>query len=200
MYLLMDQRILDIAARNQEKARRIVAELDIEGIWESVGAEPDLVGSLRTGLLVKHRDIDFHIYSPELDLSIGFSAMAQLSRKPGIERMEFANLIHTPEQCVEWHAWYRDSEGDLWQIDMIHILKGSRYDGYFERVADRISAALTPEIRGAIILLKYQTPDTDKIPGIAYYQAVMRDGVRDYDAFRRWLEANPVDGVIEWMP
>ncbi len=30
---------------------------------------------------------------------------------------------------------------------MIHIQEGSRYDGYFERVAERISAVLTDEMR-----------------------------------------------------
>ncbi len=45
-----------------------------------------------------------------------------------------------------------------WQIDMIHILKGSRYDGYFERVAERIATVLTPETRNTILQLKYETP------------------------------------------
>ena len=45
-------------------------------------------------------------------------------------------------------------EGELWQMDMIHIQEGSRYDGYFERVAERISAVLTDEMRLAILKLK----------------------------------------------
>lgn len=39
--------------------------------------------------------------------------------------------------------------------------EGSRYDGYFERVAERISAVLTDEMRLAILKLKYETPDTE---------------------------------------
>ena len=45
-------------------------------------------------------------------------------------------------------------EGELWQMDMIHIQEGSRYDGYFERVAERISAVLTDEMRLAIPEIK----------------------------------------------
>lgn len=85
-------------------------------------------------------------------------------------------------------------------MDMIHIEKGSRYDGYFEEVARRISAALTDETREAILRLKWETPDTEKIAGIEYYMAVLRDGIRSYPDFVRWREAHPLTGVAEWMP
>lgn len=71
-------------------------------------------------------------------------------------------MLATEERCLEWHAWYEDQEGELWQLDMIHIEKGSRYDGYFEEVARRISAALTDETREAILRLKWETLDTEK--------------------------------------
>lgn len=93
----------------------------------------NLVGSLRTGLLMKHRDIDFHIYSSALNLTDSFQAMARLAENPSIKRIECANLLHTAEACIEWHAWYQNEENELWQMDMIHIREGSRYDGYFER-------------------------------------------------------------------
>ena len=63
-------------------------------------------------------------------------------------------------------------------MDMIHIREGSRYDGYFEKVAQRISEIMTDEIRETILRLKYETPETEKIIGVEYYQAVLRDGVR----------------------
>ena len=83
---------------------------------------------------------------------------------------------------------------------MIHIRKGSRYDGYFEHVAERISAVLTEETRNTILQLKYETPETEKIMGVEYYQAVLQDGVRDYAEFKAWREAHPVTGVLEWIP
>lgn len=76
----------------------------------------------------------------------------------------------------------------------------SRYDGYFEEVARRISAALTDETREAILRLKWETLDTEKIAGIEYYMAVLRDGIRSYPDFVRWREAHPLTGVAEWMP
>ena len=49
--------ILDLARRNQQKARKIIEDTKIIPIWESIGARVNLVGSLSTGLLMKHLDI-----------------------------------------------------------------------------------------------------------------------------------------------
>ena len=178
--------ILELAKRNQQKAWEIIEDTRIVRIWEGIGAKVNLVGSLRTGLLMKHRDIDFHIYTSPLDLSASFRAMAELAENTSVKKIEYTNLLHTAEACIEWHAWYKDMEGELWQMDMIHIQEGSRYDGYFERVAERISAVLTDEMRLAILKLKYETPDTEKIMGVEYYQAVIQDGVRSYPEFEEW--------------
>ena len=192
--------ILDIARLNQQKAWKIVENSGIIQAWESIGAEVNLVGSLRTGLLMKHRDIDFHIYSSSLSLPGSFQAMAKLAENPFIRKIECVNLLHTIEECVEWHAWYQEPDDELWQIDMIHIRKGSRYDGYFEKMAERITAVLTDETRQAILKLKYETPDTVKIMGVEYYQAVIQDGVRTYAELEDWKKQHPVTGVIEWIP
>ena len=192
--------ILELAKRNQQKAWEIIEDTRIVRIWEGIGAKVNLVGSLRTGLLMKHRDIDFHIYTSPLDLSASFRAMAELAENTSIKRIEYTNLLHTAEACIEWHAWYKDMEGELWQMDMIHIQEGSRYDGYFERVAERISAVLTDEMRLAILKLKYETPDTEKIMGVEYYQAVIQDGVRSYPEFEEWRRLHPAVGVVEWVP
>mgnify|MGYP003264545273 FL=1 len=192
--------ILELAKRNQQKAWEIIEDTRIVRIWEGMGAKVNLVGSLRTGLLMKHRDIDFHIYTSPLDLSASFRAMAELAENTSVKKIEYTNLLHTEEACIEWHAWYQDMEGELWQMDMIHIQEGSRYDGYFERVAERISAVLTDEMRLAILKLKYETPDTEKIMGVEYYQAVIQDGVRSYPEFEEWRRLHPAVGVVEWVP
>ena len=192
--------ILELAKRNQQKAWEIIEDTRIVRIWEGIGAKVNLVGSLRTGLLMKHRDIDFHIYTSPLDLSASFRAMAELAKNTSVKKIECVNLLYTVEACVEWHAWYQDMVGELWQIDMIHIREGSRYDGYFERVAERISAVMTDEMKLAILTLKNETPDMEKIMGVEYYQAVIRDGVRSYPEFEEWRRFHPVTGVVEWIP
>ena len=192
--------LLALAAENQRRARAVLAELQAEAAWRSAGATPHLVGSLRTGLLMTHRDIDLHIYSPVLSPEGSFAAMARIARNPRIRRIEYANLLDAEDRCIEWHAQYADTEGDLWQIDMIHMSVGSPWEGYFERVADRISAVLTDETRRAVLQIKYDTPDEVKIMGIEYYRAVLGDGVRTYAEFEAWRAANPVEGILEWMP
>ena len=189
-----------IADRNRRRAWQVVDELNLAKIWEAAGARVNSVGSLATGLLAKHLDIDFHIYSSPLRVADSFAAMARLAENPRIRRIEYGNLLDAQDQCLEWHAWYADADERLWQIDMIHMPRGSAWDGYFERVADRISAVLTDETRRAVLQIKYDTPDEVKIMGIEYYQAVLRDGVRTYAEFEAWRAANPVEGILEWMP
>lgn len=192
--------IIEIAQRNQQKAREIIKATNIISIWEGVGAKINLVGSLSTGLLMKHKDIDFHIYSSPLILTDSFRAMAALAENPSIKKIECTNLLHTVEACVEWHAWYQDEDNELWQMDMIHIQGGSRYDGYFEKVAERISQVMTHEMREAILRLKYETPEEEKILGVEYYRAVIEGGVRSYAELEEWRRRHPATGVVEWMP
>lgn len=192
--------ILDLAIWNQRRAWAVVENTRVIPIWESIGAQVNLVGSLRTGLLMKHRDIDFHIYTSPFSLSDSFQAMMKLAENKSVIKIEHVNSLDTEEACMEWHAWYRDEENELWQIDMIHILKESRYDGYFEKFADRLSAVLTDETKLAILRLKYETPETEKIMGVEYYQAVVRDGIRTYADFMAWRQQHPTTGIVEWMP
>lgn len=194
------EKIIELATQNQEKAWNIIKELNIIDIWQSVGTEINLVGSMKTGLLVKNKDIDFHIYSSPISLTDSFRAITEIAKNSKIKRIEYTNLIDTEEHCIEWHAWYQDNKDEMWQIDMIHILKGSTYDGYFEKVSDRISAVLTKEMKQTILKLKYDTPDTEKTPGIAYYQAVIRDGITNYSDFKNWLKEQNFNGIIEWIP
>lgn len=196
----MKPTFLEEAAHNQICAYDIIAETDVIKIWQSVGAEPNLVGSLAMGLLMNHLDIDFHIYSSPLLVEYSFMAMGKLAKNPRIKKIECQNLLNTKEECIEWHAQYEDEQQRLWQIDMIHIVKGSFYDGYFERMAERIKSTLTEETRQTILKLKYLTPESEHAKGIEYYQAVLRDGITDYNDFAQWRKKNPISGIVEWIP
>lgn len=193
--------ILALATANQRRAHEILAELELREAWQAVGARAEVVGSLRSRLLCRHLDIDLHVYTPApLRVAGSFAAVARIAEKPGIRRVEYGNLLDEEDCCLEWHAQYADREGRLWQIDMIHMTEDSPWAGYFERVADRISAVQTPETRETILRLKYETPDTEKIPGIAYYRAVLEGGVRSYAAFEAWRKEHPVEGIVSWIP
>ncbi|HJA96210.1 MAG TPA: nucleotidyltransferase domain-containing protein [Candidatus Alistipes faecavium] len=195
------QEILTLAAANQRRAGEILDELRMRELWQEAGARAEVVGSLRSGLLCRHLDIDLHVYTPApLRVEESFAVMARIARNPRIRRIEYANLLDAEDCCLEWHAQYEDRDGRVWQIDMIHMEEGSPWAGYFERVADRIAAVLTAETREAILRLKYETPAGEKIPGIVYYRAVLEGGVRDAAAFENWLENHPAEGIMKWIP
>ena len=188
-----------IAQNNFEKALLVIEKSNVRQAWESIGATVNQVGSTAMGLLMKHRDIDFHIYTDELNVSESFKVIQKLCANPSVTRMEYRNLADTAEACLEFHIWFM-LENEEWQIDMIQILKGSQFDGYFENVAARIKAVLTPETRRTILELKYHTPDDEHIMGIEYYQAVIADNVKTYPEFIQWRSEHPVTGIVTWCP
>lgn len=196
----MEIDILKLAAENQQRARDVIEQSRVVEIWQKHGAVINQVGSVANGLLMKHRDIDFHIYTAELKISESFAAMAELAENPRIKKVTYANLLDCEDGCLEWHAWYEDDYGDLWQLDLMHIIKGSKYDGFFEHIANRIKETITPEEKEAVLRLKYETPDDIKIAGIEYYKAVMFGGIRDFSSFMKWREENPLTGIEEWIP
>lgn len=192
--------IFEMAETIQKRAWKIIEDTDIIKIWSSIGATINLVGSLKTGLLIKNQDIDFHIYTNPFKLSDSFLAVARLAENKRIRTVHYTNLLEAEDQCLEWHATYEGQDGDLWKIDMIHILNESPYAGYFEKVAERISAVLTPETREAILRIKYSIPEDKKVMGILVYRAVIESGVRDMDVFWQWLEQHQDEGIVNWIP
>ena len=124
--------------------------------------------------------------------------MAQIAQNPQARRIEFVNLADTEECCFEWHIWFDDNNGTLWQIDIIQIKRGTKYDGYFEKQAEEIKAAMSEEMRQTIIRLKFETPDNFKIAGIEYYKAVIQDGITNFDDFLKWRKSHNFEGIITW--
>nr|WP_321466645.1 hypothetical protein [uncultured Desulfobulbus sp.] len=192
--------VLEIAESMQKNAWEIIKDTNVIEIWSSIGATINLVGSLKMGLLINNRDIDFHIYTTPFKLSDSFSAISKLAENKRIKTINYGNLLEAEDKCVEWHAFYESRDGHTWQIDMIHILNESPYVGYFEKVAERISAVLTPEIRANILKIKNSIPIEKKVMGIIVYKAVIEDGIQDIDSFWHWKEENPNEGIITWMP
>ena len=79
-------KIIEIANNNQKKAFNIIEELDIENAFKNIGARINLVGSLKMGLLMKNKDIDFHVYTPELNIEKSFLAVSKISSNIKIEK------------------------------------------------------------------------------------------------------------------
>ena len=73
--------IIELAEQNQQNAWKLLDETGIIPAWERIGATVHLVGSLKSGLLMKSRDIDLHIYTGKLDITESFSVMQELAER-----------------------------------------------------------------------------------------------------------------------
>lgn len=194
------ENIFKISEKNHNIAWEIIDDTDIFNLWNSEGARVNIVGSLITGLMMKHRDIDLHIYSKNISMEKAENVMKKLAAHKNVKTTTIVDLTDTEEKCLECHAIYTDNENQNWQLDMIYIEEGSRYDGYFEHVSERIKQVLTPKTRETILKLKYETPDDMKIPGIEYYKAVIEDGITTFHDFLKWRNSQNHSGIIEWCP
>lgn len=194
----MKSKYIEQSEKQQQIALKIIKALNIVKRWENIGARVNQVGSVKLGLLAKHRDIDFHIYTDKLDIKQSFAVISELCANPTVKKCEFMNLADTDEKCFEWHIWYEDEEKSLWQIDMIQIKSKTFYDGYFENVAEQILSKMTEAQKETILKLKYETPENVKISGIEYYKAVIQNGCETYEDLLQWRKNHPSNGIIEW--
>jgi hypothetical protein len=191
--------ITEYANQLQQTAQDIIEQSQLVQLWEAIGAEVHIVGSFKTGLLI-HKDIDIHIYTGNISISDSFSVMAKLTGRLNLSDIQFRNLIETEEECIEWHALFQDKNSDTWKLDIIHIRKGSAYDGAVEKVTDAIKEKLTPEIRETILQIKYDMPKEEIIPGIEVYHAVFDGKVKTYGELLQWRKTNPLTDSLAWMP
>lgn len=192
--------LLTLSAAQQARAEEIVRELRLRECWGSVGARVNLVGSVAMGLALGKRDIDLHVYTDPFVVADSFAAVGRIAADPRVKSVQYANLMAEEDRCLEWHAQCEIAPGETWKLDMIHIAPDSRYVGFFERVAVRISVVLNEEMRLAILGIKRELGEARDIPGIEIYQAVLEGGVRDAAGLRVWRERHPPRGINCWMP
>lgn len=188
-----------LAQQNQVRAYEVLKSTRLVELWSENGCIVNLVGSLPMRLLVKHLDIDMHVYSSRVTEESSFAIVAQIAKNPSVREISCINGLHTDEHCVAWHIKYEHGES-VWQIDIIHIESGTEYDGFFERMVSKINESLTPLQRDTILRLKYETPEDEEIHGVEYYQAVMEHGVRTLEELREWVKMHRKSGGTYWMP
>lgn len=195
----MKEEIIDRAAQCRQRAQRVLEESGIAEVWREAGCRVNLVGSLRMELLASHRDIDLHVYSKNITAESSFAIAAKIAVNQNVTEIRCINGLHTDEHCVAWHIFY-NFEGEIWQFDVIHIEEGTRFDGYFERMADRIVGVMTPEQRETILCLKFETPQGCDWYGVEYYEAVIADGVSSIDEMKSWVEEHRKKPPYYWIP
>ncbi len=189
-----------LSAANSQRANDVLTQSGIIDVLEKEGCTVNLVGSLRMGLLARHRDIDLHVYSSNITIESSFAVMAKLAADTKVTEIRCINGLHTDERCIAWHLKYAADTDDLWQIDIIHIEKGSKYDGYFEHMADRICSVMTSSQRETILRLKFDTPASCDWHGVEYYEAVIADGVTTINEMEQWVSRHRNKTPYYWIP
>ena len=182
-----------------QQAEKLLHDLRIVEMWESIGAEVRTVGSFRSNLMID-KDIDLHVYTKELDAAKTFQALAPFLGDSRVIKCKYINGKETDEHCLEWHIALKYFSDDIWTLDMIQILAGSALDGFFEETTDAIIRALTPETRLTILKLKKAAPAGNYICGIEFYKAVLQDHVTTWGEFTKWRENNPLESMMDWRP
>lgn len=191
--------IRELALANQQRAKKVLQESGIVEIWKRYGCRVNLIGSLRMGLLASHRDIDLHVYSKNITEESSFAIAAVIAKDPNVTEIKCINGLHTVEHCIAWHIFYK-YEDEIWQLDIIHIEEGTEFDGYFERMADRIMEVMTSDQKDIILRLKFETPAYKDYHGVEYYEAVIADGITDMSDFEKWIVGHRKKTVYYWIP
>ena len=184
----------------KQSAIDVLKNLNIENCCRNIGIEINVIGSLKSDLMLNHRDIDLHLYSDAPLIEKSFSLMTKIAKHKGVKEIQSKNLLDTKEECIEWHLLFEDKDQNSWKLDIIHIRKGSYYDGYFEKITEKIIKKLSPETKNAILEIKYRLGKESSVPGIQIYQAVLEYGITDYSDFMEWQKKNSSSNIIDWMP
>ena len=116
--------------------------------------------------------------------------------------MNFRNQLDDPEDPgLYWYIQYHDDLGQDWLIDTWLVSRNGPLAYHTDRFADAMCGRLNDELRSRILEIKYESHCNNlRSRGIDVYKAVLRDGVKTYGEFEKWLEKNPTDGLECWMP
>jgi len=182
------------------RAERVLRESGMLEIWESLGAKIRSVGSFRTDLMMKDRDIDLHVYTGTPDPEQVWKAVTPLLASGKVRKLAYADNSHTDEHCLEWHWLLSGSCGENWTFDVIQILAGSAFDGFFEDVAEALLDVLTPESRRKILELKAAEPEGSNICGMEFCRAVLEGHVAGWEEFLAWRRSVPPETLPDWRP
>lgn len=199
-HIMTEHEYLDeLSSAKQKRAIEVLKASGIAEIWKQSGCRVNIVGSLRNGLLISHNDIDMHVYSSNITAEKSFAIAAKISMLSGVKEISCINGLNTDEVCISWHVKYHHESED-WKFDIIHIEEGSKYDGYFEKVADKIRELATDEQKDIILRMKLELSDDKNIIGADFYEAVIADDVKTIPELKEWVKVHRSKTPYYWMP
>lgn len=195
-----DGDVLARAERLRSAAASVVRHLGLMERLAELG-RPVPVGAMAYDVMTRP-DIDIEVYSASPGILASFAVMARIAEIPGVRRIRFANALDEPDQGLYWGIRYRAPDADApmeWSVD-IWLLPDDHPGPKASDLVAPMQAAMTPEIRLAIVCLKAQLADRTDVHGIDIYRAVIDGHVRSVDAFDRWFEVHRQPELTFWRP
>lgn len=194
----MDDILIEHSKRLKIEALHVVENLNLISLWKEVGGDPYLVGALAYDLALSP-DIDMEIFCDIPRIDDGFKILNACAHQPGCRAARFRNAMDGPDQGYYWQIRYQQPNGRLWKIDMWSVQLDHPGPTSRDMIAP-IQQALDREKRQTILTLKHAASDDPNVtcPSIFLYQAVLADGVRNYDDLLDWIYSHNVEGINDW--
>ena len=191
---MTDTELLKRANDLQKEARRVLEDLSLFERIRKI-ADPELVGSAKTGLMIMP-DIDIHAWMQHPDLARVSALMPEFAQLPTIQMVHFNNYRelrrdHRKDRISFPHAYYLgirsiEPSGE-WKIDMWFGERGSIGDYDDSELGD-----ISEEERLSILRLKEAWHEgkgyRDGVISTDFYKAVIQHGVRDIPGFESYLK------------
>jgi hypothetical protein len=179
---------LERATLLQQEAGQVLEHLGLVDLLHTCSAKVQFTGSYFMGLMA-WPDIDMEASLASIDQV--FAVAAQLAKVPRVNQVVFepssiprlaGGLYLRPR--IAWGDW-----GNPWKIDLWFLDEGMLEANHADMC--QLQQALTPELRCLILEYKNSvlTPEqrTPTYSGYWIYQAVLREGLRDFSQVTRYL-------------
>jgi hypothetical protein len=92
--------LFELSQQMRQSALKVLTDLNMAKHCKEVDGLLNIVGSLKTDLMLNHRDIDLHFYTSEPMVEKSFTFMKGLAENNAIKDIQYKNLLDTKEECI----------------------------------------------------------------------------------------------------
>jgi len=191
---------ISISKNNLLTAKKIIKDLKILEILNENDCIANLIGSTATDLLMYNLDIDFHIYPNIFCIENIYKIIGKLSENVNVLETNCKHIdLNSEFKTLDWHLHYKDSEDNIWKIDLIFLKPDSPYKDKAENIVKKINSIKTFEQKNDILRLKHEL----KVNGIEYkgieiYKAVFENNIKTIDEFKIWKSSKYCINIDLW--
>jgi hypothetical protein len=180
-----------INKENLKIAYNIINELNIENVFKEYDYKANLIGSVPTKLLMNNLDIDYHVYSNNMNINDIYKLIGVIATNKRIIETSFFNFFDSEDKSYDCHLHYLDNDNNKWRIDIIFIKNNSPYVGKAENIRDIINNNITQDQRNKILRIKNELYKNNiEFHGIEVYKAVIEFAISTTEDFIKWKGEN----------